>query len=205
MDDKQGSSKTVFNKAKSRRCGANTKTVQDTSTGTTKAEKQAIYYSGLHIAKHLAKRFAAHYKLPFHEVLDEAMSILGSKAADWDSHFKPGKSLPTTWLYFCINKELLTLITRKNTKTVPFSAIDMESYDEPQARRCRRSFMSDLGDDALTLVQIVTNAPRELENVLTTRAKVSARSELRAYMTQRLGWSYNKLHKAWMEVAECLQ
>jgi hypothetical protein len=173
----------------------------------TEAEATDLFKQHLPLAQHHAAKFAAKYRIPLADVVDEAQSILGTTIAQWDSphrpdHYNPECANPTSWLYRRIYWGLLTWCTRKQPEYKLFGGMGDACRPEQWAGRegWLDTFLHNLGDDARVVVRTLVAAPATIAADVGANKRTRTRKAVTGYLVQQ-GWATARVDRAFNEVA----
>lgn len=150
----------------------------------------------------LAAQFARKYPIPATELINEAQSALGVCLAEWNKNEGEGK--PITWIYFQIYHRMLDFCQRKQPKHKTFTTLGME--EKPMMLPAPESWLGGLlrtiGEDARTIVDIITMAPAEIIDELSPNAPKRSKRAVQKYLLEEKQWEPERVRRAWFEL-EC--
>lgn len=172
------------------------------------------------LAYKMGAKIAAKYRtIQRQDFMDEAQSILGELAAQWNTEGSTycynSKVSPSTWIYRNLYWFLTTFAQRKQPKlkAVPFSVLDRDDekpIDVTDRMGWMENLMRNLGEDAKIIVQTILFAPAEIAEDLGDIAKGVdlGRKDSKwwpfwAYLS-RQGWEVDRIKTAWREVEVAL-
>lgn len=161
------------------------------------------------IPNFLALRYSRIYQLDYGQLLVEAESCYGLLIARWFDNYTGSLSKPSTYLFGRVRWRLLTFCAElRRVRCVYMSQLTDEEHLEVKEKTAPEDkllkILTDLSDEARSLVHLILNAPTEFADVVCPKTRKRGRRAIRSYITDELGWSAKKLWFAWQEVQACL-
>jgi hypothetical protein len=176
----------------------------------TDQQKSKLFVQYLPMVKKLAWRFAHGNPRHYQELLDLGEHTLGYALTKWagsnDRCSCGGEKQinRTSWIYRNLRWGMLSHIRRECKRPTVALPKDGSTKLHSKPTSWIQNLVMELGDDARTVVSLVLMAPAELAEEMEVRTCARARTALRTFLEEKLGWNDNRVETAWEEVAACL-
>lgn len=173
----------------------------------TQDQKSELFLQFKPMVASLANKFSRGNEARYRELCDVGESALGLAITRWagdDDHYgdkwKSGRVTPLTWVYHILRWEMLSYIRKTDRHPVaPISENVARQMSKPTPWLQR--MLSNLGDDARTIVSLIVMAPAELMDEMKLITVRRARKALRQYLAEHCEWDDQRIELAWNEVA----
>ena len=168
----------------------------------TNEDKALMYEQYLGVAKKVALKLARKNHLPVHQVLDDAVGILGDLVTAWDKpgcfFHDPSRCGASTWVWLKVYWGLKNIYERDASRH-PFIPVTCDPAAKEQ--RGFAALLHSLSDDAEVLVSTLLAAPGELAELLYKKRvnPVKIYKALQRDLEQK-HWTPERVQGAWSEV-----
>lgn len=172
----------------------------------TQDEKAAMYQKYLPMVTRLAEKMSSGYPPNRLAFLEAGRDYLADTVAVWNTPkntWNPSKSSLTTWVYRGIRYRMLDVMRSRQSRNPP-QELKPNRFVAKPTRPWLCQLLSDLGEEAATVVNLVLIAPAEIVDEISVATRGRGRAAVKEYLTERMGWNEDKIEAAFSQVREAL-